>query len=106
MESGALGIEVIVSGKARVQRAKSMKFKSGFLITTGHPAQVRVVQCLREFKILALSPKIFIRGILAGLHRQGDAACHDEAGRARHSAQDYVAARSGGQERPQDALPR
>ena len=40
MESGALGIEVIVSGKARVQRAKSMKFKSGFLITTGHPAQV------------------------------------------------------------------
>ena len=45
MESGALGIEVIVSGKARVQRAKSMKFKSGFLITTGHPAQVRAVRC-------------------------------------------------------------
>ena len=40
MESGAKGAEVIVSGKARVQRAKSMKFKSGFLITTGRPAQV------------------------------------------------------------------
>eukprot|EP00292_Cryptomonas_paramecium_P009763 CAMPEP_0113679466 /NCGR_PEP_ID=MMETSP0038_2-20120614/10660_1 /TAXON_ID=2898 /ORGANISM="Cryptomonas paramecium" /LENGTH=247 /DNA_ID=CAMNT_0000597501 /DNA_START=65 /DNA_END=805 /DNA_ORIENTATION=+ /assembly_acc=CAM_ASM_000170 len=48
MESGALGIEVIVSGKARVQRAKSMKFKSGFLITTGHPAQIFVDKATRH----------------------------------------------------------
>ena len=42
----------------------------------------------------------------AGVHRQGDAARHDEAGRPGHSAEDYVAARPGGQERPQDAVPR
>eukprot|EP00961_Rhodomonas_salina_P218247 2949079-Rhodomonas_salina.1 len=53
MESGALGVEVIVSGKARVQRAKSMKFKSGFLITTGRPAQLleeTVIACLEGKK--------------------------------------------------------
>ncbi|EKX48082.1 small subunit ribosomal protein S3e, cytoplasmic [Guillardia theta CCMP2712] len=48
MESGALGVEVIVSGKARVQRAKSMKFKSGFLITTGRPAQVFIDKATRH----------------------------------------------------------
>lgn len=57
MESGALGIEVIVSGKARVQRAKSMKFKSGFLITTGHPAQVSVCSCVPDFISLCLRDK-------------------------------------------------
>ena len=48
MESGALGIEVIVSGKARVQRAKSMKFKSGFLITTGNPAKMFIDKATRH----------------------------------------------------------
>merc|ERR1712028_326936 len=32
MESGALGCEVIVSGKLRAQRAKSMKFSDGYMI--------------------------------------------------------------------------
>merc|ERR1711903_5925 len=31
MESGALGCEVIVSGKLRAQRAKSMKFEDGYM---------------------------------------------------------------------------
>lgn len=48
MESGAQGVEVIVSGKARVQRAKSMKFKSGFLITTGKPAQMFIDKATRH----------------------------------------------------------
>lgn len=32
MESGAKGAEVIVSGKLRAARAKSMKFTDGFMI--------------------------------------------------------------------------
>merc|ERR1712022_68363 len=37
MESGAKGCEVIVSGKLRGQRAKAMKFKDGYMISSGAP---------------------------------------------------------------------
>merc|ERR1712076_154209 len=37
MENGATGCEVIISGKMRAQRAKTMKFKDGYLISTGEP---------------------------------------------------------------------
>ncbi|KAL3744555.1 hypothetical protein ACJRO7_013773 [Eucalyptus globulus] len=37
MESGAKGCEVIVCGKLRAQRAKSMKFKDGYMISSGQP---------------------------------------------------------------------
>ena len=37
MESGAKGCEVIVSGKLRAQRAKAMKFKDGYMISSGQP---------------------------------------------------------------------
>ncbi len=39
MESGAKGCEVVVSGKIRAARAKSMKFTDGFMIHSGQPAQ-------------------------------------------------------------------
>ncbi len=39
MESGAKGCEVIVSGKLRGQRAKSMKFVDGFMIHSGYPTR-------------------------------------------------------------------
>lgn len=38
MESGAKGCQVIVSGKLRAARAKSMKFTDGFMVHTGQPA--------------------------------------------------------------------
>ena len=38
MESGAKGCEVVVSGKLRAARAKSMKFTDGFMIHSGQPA--------------------------------------------------------------------
>ncbi len=38
MEAGAKGVEVVVSGKLRGQRAKSMKFVDGFMIHAGQPA--------------------------------------------------------------------
>lgn len=37
MESGARGCEVVVSGKLRGQRAKSMKFVDGLMIHSGDP---------------------------------------------------------------------
>merc|ERR1711865_442000 len=37
MESGAKGCEVVVSGKLRGQRAKSMKFTDGYMIKSGEP---------------------------------------------------------------------
>jgi small subunit ribosomal protein S3e len=37
MESGAKGCEVVVSGKLRGQRAKSMKFVDGLMIHSGDP---------------------------------------------------------------------
>merc|ERR1712083_548172 len=37
MESGAKGCEVVVSGKLRGQRAKSMKFTDGLMIHSGDP---------------------------------------------------------------------
>lgn len=43
MESGAKGCEVVVSGKLRAQRAKSMKFADGFMIHAGDPARVRKI---------------------------------------------------------------
>ena len=37
LESGAKGAEVIVSGKLRGQRSKSMKFSDGLMIHSGNP---------------------------------------------------------------------
>ncbi|PKI34040.1 hypothetical protein CRG98_045573 [Punica granatum] len=37
MESGAKGCEVIVSGKLHAQRAKSMKFKDRYMVSSGQP---------------------------------------------------------------------
>lgn len=37
LKNGARGCEVIVSGKLRQQRAKSVKFKDGYMIHTGEP---------------------------------------------------------------------
>lgn len=40
MESGARGCEVYVGGKVRTQRAKGMKFKDGYMISSGYPSQI------------------------------------------------------------------
>jgi len=37
MLDNAKGCEVIISGKLKQQRAKTMKFKQGYMICTGHP---------------------------------------------------------------------
>lgn len=48
MESGAKGCEVVVSGKLRGQRAKSMKFVDGLMIHSGEPAREYVDTAVRH----------------------------------------------------------
>jgi small subunit ribosomal protein S3e len=48
MENGAKGCEVVISGKLRAQRAKAMKFKDGFLISTGEPKRHYISKAVRH----------------------------------------------------------
>merc|ERR1711957_263981 len=48
MENGAKGCEGIVSGKLRAQRAKAMKFKDGYLISTGEPKRHYIDEAVRH----------------------------------------------------------
>jgi len=48
MEASAKGVEVIVSGKLRGQRAKAMKFGDGYMIKTGHAGQVYTDTAVRH----------------------------------------------------------
>lgn len=48
MKNGASGVEVIVSGKLRAQRAKSMKFRDGYLISTGEPKNHYIAESCRH----------------------------------------------------------
>ncbi|KAF8668708.1 hypothetical protein HU200_051893 [Digitaria exilis] len=40
--------QVIVSGKLRAQRAKSMKFKDGYMISSGHPVNLYIDSAVRH----------------------------------------------------------
>lgn len=48
MESGAKGATIIVSGKLRGQRAKSMKFTDGVMIFSGEGAHEYVTKATRH----------------------------------------------------------
>ena len=48
MESNAKGCEVVVSGKLRGQRAKSMKFVDGLMIHSGEPVKDYVDTAVRH----------------------------------------------------------
>jgi len=48
MENGAKGCEVIVSGKVRAQRAKAMKFRDGYLISSGEPRNQYLAEAVRH----------------------------------------------------------
>jgi len=64
MENGAEGAEVIVSGKLRAQRAKSMKFRDGYILSTGDPVREYVdtaTRCvLMRQGMLGLKVKIML----------------------------------------------
>ena len=48
MESGAKGCEVVVSGKLRAARAKSMKFVGGYMIHAGNPTEYYIAESVRH----------------------------------------------------------
>merc|ERR1712146_129028 len=48
MEQGAKWCEVVVSGKSRAARAKAMKFKDGYMISTGNPKRVYLDSAVRH----------------------------------------------------------
>merc|ERR1711862_789460 len=48
MENGAKGCEVVISGKLRAQRAKAMKFRDGYLISTGEPKKHYIDEAIRH----------------------------------------------------------
>ncbi|KAK3279353.1 hypothetical protein CYMTET_12757 [Cymbomonas tetramitiformis] len=64
MESGAKGCEVIVSGKLRAQRAKSMKFKDGYMISSGAPTKEYIDRAVRHVMlrqgVLGIKVKIML----------------------------------------------
>jgi small subunit ribosomal protein S3e len=64
MESGARGTEVIVSGKLRAQRAKSMKFVDGFMTHSGQPTKDYIDSAVRHVLlrqgVLGLRVKIML----------------------------------------------
>lgn len=64
MESGARGCEVVVSGKLRGQRAKSMKFVNGMMIHAGQPSKEYisrgVCHVLLRQGVLGVKVKIFL----------------------------------------------
>ncbi|KAF9667826.1 hypothetical protein SADUNF_Sadunf15G0063700 [Salix dunnii] len=55
MESGATGCEVIVSGKLRAQCAKSMKFKDGYMISSGQPVKEYIDSAVRHVLLRQVS---------------------------------------------------
>lgn len=64
MESEAKGCEVIVSGKLRGQRAKSMKFVDGLMIHSGNPTRDYIQRAVRHVLlrqgVLGLKVKIML----------------------------------------------
>jgi small subunit ribosomal protein S3e len=56
MESGAKGVEVKVAGKLRGQRAKSMKFRDGYMLKSG--------QAVKEFIDIAVRHVLLRQGVL------------------------------------------
>eukprot|EP00833_Pecoramyces_ruminatium_P018246 jgi/Orpsp1_1/1192278/evm.model.d7180000091963.1 len=48
MDAGAKGCEVIVSGKLRAARAKSMKFSDGLLLHSGEPIRTYIDKATRH----------------------------------------------------------
>jgi small subunit ribosomal protein S3e len=51
MESGAKGCEIVVSGKLRGQRAKSMKFLDGLMIHSGDPCNHYVQKAVKHVEL-------------------------------------------------------
>ena len=59
MESGAKGCQIVVSGKLKGQRAKSMKFVDGLMIHSGEPTNVYVDSAVRHVLLRQGNVQVF-----------------------------------------------
>lgn len=83
MESGAKGVEVVVSGKLRAARAKSMKFQDGFMIHSGQP--------VRDFIDTATRHVLLRQGALGiRVKIMRDPASNGKPGTPKSSLPDYI----------------
>ncbi|TDH15377.1 hypothetical protein EPR50_G00030900 [Perca flavescens] len=80
MESGAKGCEVVVSGKLRGQRAKSMKFVDGLMIHSGDPVNYYVDTAVRHVLL-----RQGVLGIKVKIMLPWDPSEGDQARGARHA---------------------
>lgn len=72
MESGASGVEVVISGKIRGQRAKAMKFREGYMVKSGDAVRHYVDKAVRH---VMMRQGVF--GVLVKIMRP-----HDPTGKA------------------------
>jgi len=61
MESGALGLEIVISGKLRQARAKAMKFRDGYMIKAGDNCQYYVDKAIRHLKLKSGTLGIYVK---------------------------------------------
>jgi small subunit ribosomal protein S3e len=70
MENGAKGVSVVIAGKLRGQRAKSMKFLDGYMVKSGEPARSFVDSAVRHIKlkqgVLGICVKIMLPTTING----------------------------------------
>eukprot|EP00983_Pelagomonas_calceolata_P084117 1156298-Pelagomonas_calceolata.AAC.3 len=71
MESGAKGCEVIVSGKLRAARAKAMKFKDGYMVSSGEPTRTYIDSAVRHVLL-----RQGVLGIKSITHQKGAGCMH------------------------------
>ena len=77
----AKGCEVIISGKIRGQRAKSQKYKQGYLVTTGQPKKDFIDVAIRHVEL-----RQGILGIKVKIMQDNDKA----VGKYKRPMPDYV----------------
>lgn len=105
MENGAKGASVSVSGKLRAQRAKTMKFADGYMISSGHPVKEYIDSACKLFglwRLLIAAPCFTLarlsigsnlRLFLCRLPREAATGC------PWYQGEDYASARPDGQDR-------
>lgn len=53
-------LQVIVSGKLRAQRAKSMKYKDGYMISSGQPVNEYIDRAVRHVLLRQVNIYLFV----------------------------------------------
>jgi small subunit ribosomal protein S3e len=69
---GAIGCEIIISGKIRGQRAKSQKYKQGYIVSTGQPKLEFVDVAVRHVELDEFSDPDVLDFVVAEVSERSD----------------------------------